>query len=567
MSRFSSVLTRRTGAVFASAGLVLAGAGLTALAPTATAGVTTPTVHCVLPVGQGEGTGPQTMDVTLTPANAAPGSLVHAVVTLGLSPVNSTQTLSNIPTTPSIQLAMSGGATGTVTVTGPTIPINTTAGQPVPIPTYAGDFVVPSTASGLVSFTPVRTNTQTVVFGGTYQTPCDVVSGATSIGTVNVQGPGSAQPTLSSPTGTVRPGYTLNFAGLGWPTGQTPTVDVCPVGGGACVVNPITNSTLAVSAQGALSGTGTLAISGIPNGNYNVTVTAGTKQASSPITVQAFVPVPGVRNGTVNPTSGPVGTVVTVNGSGWEPNSNVSLTAVDGANGAVSGSVNAFTTPDGTFTGQYTISAPTTASIRVREGANPANRTFVPFTVATAPPTVAASPAVSYRNGVVTLSGSNWPGSASPTAALCDTAGNNCNAASLTNSTLTVSAAGALSGSVKVAGSVTPANYTVKVTAGGISATTPLTVQKHSISLSPSSGPLGTKTWITGDDFADWAWIKLYGVNAAGQKTGDYNYAAADGAGNWITWMYLNDPTTVRIVAEETFNSSIKASAPFTYTP
>ncbi|MGR6997779.1 hypothetical protein ACU686_06095 [Yinghuangia aomiensis] len=246
--------------------------------------MTTPTVHCVLPASQGEGTGPQSMNVTLTPTDAAPGTQVHAVVTLGNSPVNSTQTLSNIPTTPSIQLAMSGGATGTVTVTGPTIPISTTSGQPVPIPTYEGDFLLPANAQGAVNFTPLRTDTATVVIGSTFHTICDVTSGATSIGTINVQGPGSAQPTLTAPIGTVRPGYVLNFAGLGWPTGQTPSVTVCPTGGGACVVNPVSNSSLAISAQGQLSGTAKLATTGIPDGNYTVTVTAGVKQASSAIT-------------------------------------------------------------------------------------------------------------------------------------------------------------------------------------------------------------------------------------------------------------------------------------------
>ncbi|WTW95012.1 hypothetical protein OG216_17215 [Streptomycetaceae bacterium NBC_01309] len=539
---------------------------MTVLAPAAQAGVVNPTVHCVLPAGQGEATGPQSMDVTLTPANAAPGSLVHAVVTLGTGPANSTVSLNDVPTTPSIELAMSGGATGTVTVTGPTVNLDTVSGQPVLIPTYEGDFVVPNTASGVVSFAPLRTVTKTVVFGGTYTTPCDVVSGGGSIGTVNVQGPGSQQPTLTSPTGMVRPGYTLNFSGAGFPASATATLSVCPAAGGACVLNPFSSSGVNISAAGVLTGTAVLTTA-IPDGAYLVKVAAVDKEASSPITVQAFVQS-GPRVASMTPTSGPVGTVVNITGSNWKANTALFAVGADATGTAGPGTAVLRTDPDGNLSASYTINNANVTQIRIREGVPSSSPTvFLPYTVTVAAPTLAASPQVSNRNGMVTLTGSNWPAGATPTAALCDTAGNNCNAASLTNSTLAISPAGALSGTVKVAGSVTPANYTVKVTASGLSATTPLTVQKHSISLSPSSGPLGTKTWITGDDFADWAWIKLYGVNAAGQKTGDYNYAAADGAGNWITWMYLNDPTTVRIVAEETFNSSVKASAPFTYTP
>ncbi|GAA4982431.1 hypothetical protein GCM10023205_59840 [Yinghuangia aomiensis] len=567
MSRFGRVLSRRGGAALVSAGLLAGGVGLSALAPAAYAGTTTPTVHCVLPVGQGEGTGPQSMDVTLTPANAAPGTQVHAVVTLGAGPVNSTQTLSNIPTTPSIQLAMSGGATGNVTVTGPTVPISTTNGQPVIIPTYEGDFVLPNTAQGVVNFTPIQTNTKTVVLGGTYNTPCDVVSGATSIGSVNVQGPGSEQPTLTAPVGTVRPGYTLNFVGLGWPVGQTPTVDVCPTGGGACIPSAISNSTLAISSLGELGGTGTLPIAGIPDGSYTVTVTAGTKQASSTITVQAFVPTPGVRNATMTPVTGPVGTNVSITGSGWKPNSNVTVVAMDAA-GNLTGSTNsAFTTPDGNVSAQYTITDAATTKVRVREGISSTNVAFMPFTVVTAPPTVAVSTQITHRNGVVNLSGAHWAPGATPTAALCDTAGNNCNAASLTNSTLSVNASGALSGSVTIGGSVAFNNYTVKVTAAGVSASAPITVQQRWISLSPDHGPLGTWVTITGKDYANCTWIKIYGINAAGQVTDDYSYAQADCAGNWVTWTKIQDPNTVALVASETFAPSKKAQASFTITP
>ncbi|MGR6997778.1 hypothetical protein ACU686_06090 [Yinghuangia aomiensis] len=221
-------------------------------------------------------------------------------------------------------------------------------------------------------------------------------------------------------------------------------------------------------------------------------------------------------------------------------------------------------TPDGTVTGPYTISDPTTVGVAIIDGND---QVVAPFTIVTAPPTVTVSTQVTHRNAVVNLSGSHWPAGATPTATLCNSAGASCNASYLTNSTLAVSSNGTLSGSVKIGGSVPFANYTIKVTAGGASASTPITVQQRWISLSPDHGPVGTWVTITGKDYANWAWIKIYGVNAAGQVTEDYSYAAADGAGNWLTWTQIKDPTTVALVASETFAPSKKAQASFTVTP
>ncbi|WP_436775525.1 hypothetical protein [Yinghuangia sp. YIM S09857] len=549
--------------------MLFAGAGLTLLAPSAHAGTVTPTVHCVLPAGQGEGTGPQTMTVELSPIATTPGSTVHAVVTLGPGPTNSTQTLNDVPTTPKINLAMSGGATGSVTVTGATTNIDVVSGQPVQLPTFEGDFVIPSNANGVISFTPTGTTTITQVFGSNFTTNCDVTANSGVIATVTAQGPGSGQPTVVAPSGVLRPGNAVALSGSGFPANAaTPTPSLCDSAGGNCNTSLFTANTLAVDANGVLSGTATLAAGGIPDGTYKLQVAAGGQIGQTTVVVETFVPV-GNPVLSLNRTSGPVGTVVQVSGSNLPPNTLVRLNGVSATDTLESGSANYRSNGSGTLApSNYTISTANTAAIRVTLVAvSGTPRYLLPFTVANEPPTLAVNEPVSHRNGTLALSGVNWPGGSAPTAALCDTAGNNCNAGSLTNSTLAIAADGTLSGTVKVGSSVAYGNYSVKVTAGTASATVPLTVQKHSISLSPSSGPLGTKTWITGDDFADWAWIKLYGVNAAGQKTGDYNYAAADGAGNWITWMYLNDPATVRIVAEETFNSSKKASAPFTYTP
>ncbi|MGR6997767.1 hypothetical protein ACU686_06035 [Yinghuangia aomiensis] len=115
---------RRTG-VAAGAALALSAAGLAAvLAPAANAAApVTLTTHCVLPAGLGEGEGPQDVTVELTPAVVAPGGSVHAKITLGPGSTANATGAAQAPTTPSIDLVMRGGATGTVTVTGPEVPL------------------------------------------------------------------------------------------------------------------------------------------------------------------------------------------------------------------------------------------------------------------------------------------------------------------------------------------------------------------------------------------------------------------------------------------------------------
>ncbi|UGQ14067.1 hypothetical protein LO772_10940 [Yinghuangia sp. ASG 101] len=557
----------RSGAVLAGSALVLSGVGLTVLAPAAHAGTVTPTVHCVLPAGQGEGTGPQSMTVDLSPASTTPGSTVHAVVTLGPGATNSTQTMNDIPTTPSIHLAMSGGATGNVTVTGPTTNIDVVAGQPVQLPTFEGDFLIPASANGVVEFTPTGTSTVTRVLGSNFTTPCDVVSGGGVVATVTAQGAGSEQPSLTAPTGVIRPGNAIALSGAGYVASAAAVPALCDASGGSCDTGLFTAHSLTISAAGVLSGSATLARS-VADGNYVVQVTAGGKIAQAPVTVEAFVPV-GNPVITLDRGRGPVGTEVNVSGNNFPPNTTVRLNGVNAAGGVESGSKNYTTNGSGVLApSPYTIQTEQTTGIRVRLldlAGTP--QYIVPFTVANDPPTVAVGETTTHRGGTVAVSGVNWTPGTTPTAALCAANGTSCTAASLSASSLAIAADGTLSGTVTIGNSVAYGSYALAVTAGGQTATTPLSVQQRWIQLSPSSGALGTVTTVVGKGYGTLAWIKLYGVDAAGVTTDDYSYAAADIFGNWVTWMAIQDPDTTAIVAAETFAPSKKASARFGITP
>ncbi|MCX5403707.1 WxL domain-containing protein [Streptomyces sp. NBC_00335] len=360
--------------------LALAGA---VLAPAAQAGTIRPTVHCVLPAGQGDPSGPQDVTVELSPATVAPGGKVHAKITLGPGPAVSPMKLDDVPSTPSIDLVMSGGATGKVTVQGPTVLVDVPM-QPAPIviPPYEGDFFVPANASGPIQFTPVKMNTATVVFGGNYNTPCEVVSGGGVVATVTAEGGGGAEATVSAPTGSVKPSTSVPLSGGGWTPGATATPTLCDAGGGGCDATKVTGSSLVIDASGALSGAITLANSWtIADGSYAVQVSDGTKQARAPLQVKAHVPA-GPYELRAYPDRAALGSVITVSGKNYHQDQQLNVVALDAEGNTLDDTaVYPSTTTDGTFTTEFTISDPAIAFIHTDEGGVEGTNTKVPFTV------------------------------------------------------------------------------------------------------------------------------------------------------------------------------------------
>ncbi|WP_073783416.1 hypothetical protein [Streptomyces sp. CB01580] len=343
----------------------------------------TPTVHCVLPAAQGEATGPQEMTVELSPAVVAPGGKVHAKVTLGPSPATSRLALEDVPTIPSLDLAMSGGATGTVTVRGAEFTMDVPADKPIELPPYEGDFLVPASASGAVSFAPVRTLTQTKVLGSVFETPCDVVDGGGSIGTVTVEGTGSAPATLTAPADPVRPNTPVTLDGSGWTPGGTPVPSLCAVGGGGCDPLKFSGNDLGIDAHGTLHGTATLAPAGsVPDGRYEVKVNDGTKEATAPLTVEAVAA--GDREISLSRDSGPVGTVITVSGRNYNPDRWINVIGLDATGTGIDDSaVYVKSAPDGTFAVEFTVVSDAITAVQADEGNDPATVRTVPFTVST----------------------------------------------------------------------------------------------------------------------------------------------------------------------------------------
>ncbi|WP_327337110.1 WxL domain-containing protein [Streptomyces sp. NBC_01324] len=350
-------------------------------ATAAAAGTVTPTVHCTLPAGQGEATGPQEMNVELSPAVVAPGGKVHAKVTLGASPATSAIALDDVPTIPSLDLAMSGGATGTVTVRGAEFTMDVPAGQPIEIPAYEGDFLVPVDASGEISLAPVRTLTQTKVLGSVFETPCDVVGDVGSVGTVTAEGSTSEPATLTAPADPVRPNTAVKLRGSKWTPDSTPVPSLCAAGGGGCDPLKFTSNTLRIDSYGTLTGTATLGEAGaVPDGGYEVKVNDGTKEATAPLTVKAVAA--GNREISLSADSGPVGSVVTVSGRNYNPDRWINVIGLDAAGtGLDDSAVYVKSGSDGSFSVEFTVISDAVVAVQADEANDPATVRTAPFTV------------------------------------------------------------------------------------------------------------------------------------------------------------------------------------------
>ena len=363
---------------------VLAATGAVVLAaPSASAGTVTPSLHCVLPASQGEGTGPQSITIELDRTTVEPGGLVKGKVTLGESFMKSTVTMPNIPTAPTIQLAMKGAATGGVVISGPEIPISVEKDKPVPIPPYEGAFNIPASAtSGKVEFTVVKTVTYTTVTGvGKLSTTCDVVSGGdATVAEISVEGTSSEQPTLTAPEGTVYTGSEIALSGMRFTPGGTPQLTLCNEDGSGCDPGKFTSHSLTIDAQGNLSGKARLfaPLAPVPLGTYQVVVSDGTKEGRD--TIQLQTKVAGQRQITLSTSSGPVGTRVRVQGSEFPGHKGMTISAHTETNAVING-VQVISNPDGTFDVTLTITGANTVNIRAREGISQATAVIKPFEV------------------------------------------------------------------------------------------------------------------------------------------------------------------------------------------
>lgn len=153
----------------ASAALALGctvGPALALAPPAGAAEPLTVQVHCVIPLDQPAVDGPQQITLEAPSEPVRPGDKVRIKVTLGGSPATSPLPFPGTPLTPSIQLVLSGGASGELTLQGPKMRVDI-PGTPaqIVVPPYEGEVTVPLDAKGDIRIAPGKMVTSTAIFG------------------------------------------------------------------------------------------------------------------------------------------------------------------------------------------------------------------------------------------------------------------------------------------------------------------------------------------------------------------------------------------------------------------
>lgn len=301
-------------------------------------------------------------------------------------------------TKPVGQIEVTGAQSGTVTVEGERKNAETPKGQPLIVSTMTGTLAL--TAAGTVNLEPKKYSTFTQIGPLDAETECLPLTPPGISASITVEPGQAAQPVLDAPTGTATPGAEIGLTGRDFAPNATPQVSLCATDGGDCVAERFTTNTLAIDGSGALTGKAKLAGTLTP-GNYLVKVGDGANAATTPLTVQ-----PGaVRIARVSPTSGPVGTTVTVTGTGFTPGKFVYVVGTDDSGIAGPGTKTATVLPDGTFSLTVTVESANITQIRIREGAPSSSPTvFVPFTVTTGPAPGTQAVDVTFAPGQLSMS-------------------------------------------------------------------------------------------------------------------------------------------------------------------
>jgi hypothetical protein len=323
------------GKRFASAlaAAALAGtAGLTALAPSSVAATVSTPVHCVPPsIGGSPFDATQNVDIVVTPAKAtyAPGEKV--TVTWAWKSYQNNPGPVDISAgmiQPFGTIQVTGAQTGTVDVTGPKNSQAAAIGQPIVLPDMTGELTL--NAVGDVNLAPGVNRTRPLD-NPSLDAVCTPTATPQVSTTLKVEEAAPETATVSASPSTVEPGQATTLSGTKWTPGATATPSLCDGAGANCNPAGFTANTLAIAADGTLSGTVTVA-PGTADGAYTVQVSDGTKTAVTGLNVKKTeVPVP-VRKITLNKSEVRPWSFVKVTGENFTPNTLVAIIGLNGAN-------------------------------------------------------------------------------------------------------------------------------------------------------------------------------------------------------------------------------------------
>ena len=358
--------------------------------------------------------------------------------------------------------------------------------------------------------------------------------------------------TISPVTGTR--GSSVTVTGKGW----APNTAVI-IGGG-------------VTGSGTVLADGTFSLTGSATQSGNVTCKDGSGWGSPgsgaaqswPIVNPTFTMKPTI---TLSPTSGDVGTSVTITGTDFTSGGNITSITIGGTTWS-STTINlttrdAYSTLDDFST---TLTVPATIAngggggktVTVTDTGNlTASATF---TVST--PTITITPSSGQPNTMVTVSGSHFKAADTIAAGGLTFAGNAWNTA-----TITVDAAGNWNYSVKVPSAAASGNNPVAViTYGNTTASTVFTVGTRTLTVTPASGPIGTIVTVTGTNMTAGGTIPAGYITLAGTAL---NSAAVsiDSSGTFIaTSLQVPSTSTGPKTVAATDSGNLTAIGTFTVT-
>jgi hypothetical protein len=352
--------------------------------------------------------------VTVSGSNYIPGSTVTVkfdaltMLTFGATATGTLPATGNtfvVPTTASGSHTVSasdGTNTGTAsfTVNGPTLTLNPTSGNVGVSVAVSGSNYVPGAIvtvkfDSITEFTFSATGAGALPgTGNTFVVPT-ATSGSHTVSASDGTNTGTASFTVNGPTLTLNPtsgpkGTTVAVSGSGYVPSATVTVQF----------DSGTVLSVTATATGALPATGnTFAVPTTASaGSNSVSATDGT----NPATPQTFtVTTPSIS---LSPTTGPVGTPVTVTGSNFLPGSTVTITF--NAVGVTTNPSKVTASGTGTISASFTVPTSTTGVKTVTATDSATNSASATFTVVT--PSISLSPTTGPVGTSVTVTGSNF---------------------------------------------------------------------------------------------------------------------------------------------------------------
>jgi hypothetical protein len=368
--------------VATAATVALAGtAGLVAFAPSASAAPVDYRAHCTnqfLPAGIADAD--IQMDIQVTPQKAtyAVGDKVTVTwhwVKNSVVPVNTPLGIHVKENTalPKGVVLLTGAQTSTVAVEGPRVNPDAAPGEVLKLSDMTAELTLAK--AGDLNLAPGNYSSFVDAKMGLpndVETACSPVTPVAPGTTIKVEGSSSADPTVTATPAEVNAGGSVALAGDNWAAG-TPTAELCAADGTACDPAKISATTLTI-ADGKLTGNVTIAPS-VASGDYKIKVKAGGGEALS-----GAVKVTAVqKQAAITPDHGPLGTVVTATGTGYEPGGYVYITTLDATNAEL------FTDyvevgADGKFSKEITVDNPDTKSIGAYE-ITPDTGAIMPFRI------------------------------------------------------------------------------------------------------------------------------------------------------------------------------------------